>query len=56
MKIKATWEFDADVDGLDSKFIDIQALVKDLAMRELNYLLVHNELNADDFDYIICCK
>lgn len=53
MIVKAIWEFDADMDGFDPEFVNIKGLAKDSAKRELQYLIDHNELSADDFEYIV---
>lgn len=51
MNVKAIWEFDSDVEDLDPKQVDVQGLAKDLAQRELDYLIKHGEIQAEDFDY-----
>lgn len=51
MKVKVTWEFDADVEDFDPEFIDIKGLAEDSAKRELQYLIKHEKLSADDFNY-----
>lgn len=53
MKVKVTWEFEADVSDCDPKFVDIPGLAKDAAHNELEYLLANNELTADDFEYVV---
>lgn len=53
MRVLVTWEFDADVEGLDTKFVDIPGLAKDLTKRELDYLLSNGGLTADDFEYAV---
>lgn len=53
MIVKAIWEFDADMEGFDPEFVNIKGLAKDSAKRELQYLIDHNELSADDFEYIV---
>jgi hypothetical protein len=56
MKVQAIWEFDADVEELDSKFVDKVGLAKDLTERELAYLLSHNSISADDFEYSVVAE
>lgn len=51
MKVRVVWEFDADVEELDPAFVDIKNLAKDLAERELAYMLEHKEITAYDFEY-----
>ena len=51
MIVKVVWEFDADVEDLDTKFVDIFGLAKDSAKRELQHMLENNELCAEDFTY-----
>ena len=53
MKVRVTWEFDADVEDLDPKHVDIYGLAKDLAKHELEYLLLHDSLMADDLEYSV---
>lgn len=53
MIVRVTWEFDADIDDLDPKFVDIYGHAKDLAKLELAYLLEHKHLTADDFEYAV---
>lgn len=53
MKVRAIWEFNADVEDFDPEFINIVGLAKDSAKRELEYLLKHNELCAEDFEYVV---
>jgi hypothetical protein len=47
------WEFDADVEDLDPKQVDIYGLAKDLTKNELAYLIIHSELTVDDFEYSV---
>lgn len=54
MKVRATWEFEVDVDDLDPAFVDISGLAKDLTKKELEYCLAHSTLTADDFAYDVC--
>ena len=51
MIVKAIWEFDANVSDLDPNFVDVPELAKDLARRELDYLLFHNMLGTYDFEF-----
>lgn len=51
MIVRAIWEFDVDVSGMDSKCVDIKGLCEDLTRREVDYCLKHNQLNAEDFKY-----
>ena len=53
MLVKVVWEFDADMEGFDPEFVNIQGLAKDSAKREMQYLLDRNELCADDFEYVV---
>jgi hypothetical protein len=51
MKVKAIWEFDADVSDISSEYIDIEGWAKQLAKDELNNMLLNFELSGDDFQY-----
>lgn len=51
MKVRVLWEFDADVEDLDPAFVDIKNLAKDLAERELAYMMEHQDIQACDFVY-----
>lgn len=53
MIIKAIWEFDADVEGFEPKYIDILGLAKDSAKRDLQSLIDNGTLSADDFEYVV---
>ena len=53
MIVKASWEFDVDVEGLDPEWIDIPELAKDLTRRELKDLLSKRELTEEDFEYTV---
>jgi hypothetical protein len=53
MLVKAIWEFDVDTEDLNPEFIDIPLLAKELTQRELDYLIKHNQLDAEDFEYIV---
>ena len=53
MIVKAIWEFDADVEDFDPKFINIKGLAKDSAKRDLQDLIDRNILSADDFEYVV---
>ena len=52
MKVRAVWEFEADVEDLDPKQVDIPGVAKDSARCELMYMLRKRELIADDFEFI----
>lgn len=49
--VKAVWEFEVDVEGLDEKFVDIKGFAKDLTQGELKSLLQNQEISAEDFEY-----
>ena len=51
MKVRAIWEFDADVSDIDPKQVDIQGLAKDLAQQEMSHLIWMNQITAADFVY-----
>jgi hypothetical protein len=51
MRVKAVWEFEVDTEDFDPKFVDIEGLAKDLTQREMEYLLEHKEISAEDFSY-----
>ena len=53
MKVRAVWEFDADVEDLDSKFVDKVGLAKDLAKNELVYLMKHCDNFEEDFEFSV---
>lgn len=49
--VRAVWELEIDTEDLDESFIDIHRFAKDLTARELQYLLDHKEITAEDFSY-----
>lgn len=51
MIVRAIWEFDVDDSEMDEEWVDVDKLCKELTKRELDYLLKHNELDAEDFNY-----
>lgn len=51
MIVRAIWEFDVDDSEMDEKFVDKKGLCEELTQREVDYLLKHNELYAEDFQY-----
>lgn len=51
MIVRAIWEFDVDDSEMSEEWVDVQGLCKELTQREVDYLLKHNELNAEDFQY-----
>ena len=53
MKVKAVWEFDFDDSDLDEIFVDIKGFAKDCTKKEMEYMLEHNCITADDFEYVI---
>jgi hypothetical protein len=55
MLVKATYvfNFDVDVSDLNPEAVDIPGLAKDLTYGEVDYLLKHNEITADDFEYCL---
>ncbi len=53
MKVKAVWEFEADVEDLDGEFVDKGGLAKDLTRLELAVLLDKHDISADDFKYVV---
>lgn len=53
IKVKATWEFEFDSEGYDSKFVDIPGLAIDSAKSELHTLLENLDITADDFKYTV---
>ena len=52
MNVRVIWEFDADVSDIDPKMVDIIGLAKDLAKRELKYMIDNNLITEDDFEYV----
>lgn len=53
MLVKAVWEFEVNTEDFDNKSVDINGLAKDLAKREMKYLLEHEEISEEDFSYEI---
>lgn len=53
IKVKATWEFEFDAEGYDTKFVDVPGLAIDSAKSELIYLLNKREIQASDFKYTV---
>jgi hypothetical protein len=53
MKVKAIWEFNADMEGFDPEFVNIKGLAKDSAKRDMQDLIDRNILSAEDFEYIV---
>lgn len=51
MKVKAIWEIDIDVKGLDPEFVDIEGHATDLAKIELDHVLKNGDLCSDDFKF-----
>ena len=51
LTVRAIWKFEVDTEDLDEEFIDIKGLAKDLTKREMEYLLEHKEISADEFSY-----
>ena len=51
MIIKAVWEFDVDIEDFDEEFVNVKEYAKELAQREMKYLLEHNEISEEDFNY-----
>lgn len=51
VKVRAIWEFDADVSDISPEHVDIEGLAKDLAKNELNVLMCDFDISAEDFDY-----
>ena len=53
MQIRATYVFDfeADLEGIDPVFVDLEGYAKDLTKRELEYLLKNSEIVDEDFKY-----
>ena len=56
MIVRATWEFEVDVEDLDPKFIDIPGLAKDLTRKELECLLQKQHITVDDFEYSVAIE
>jgi len=53
MKVRAIYEFDADVDDFSEEFVDVKELAEDLTRREIENLLHNKEISASDFTYVI---
>ena len=53
MKVRVTWEFDADVEDYSPKYVDVPGLAKDLTKQELASLIIHGDLTVDDFEYAV---
>lgn len=53
MKVRAVWEFDADVDDVDRRYVDVPGLAKELAEYELKHVLEHTLLTVDDFEFSV---
>lgn len=53
MRVRVIWEFDADVEDIDNKSVDIEGLAIDLTKRELDYQINAGDIKADDFMYEI---
>lgn len=61
MIVRAIWEIDIDVDGLDPKFVDIEGFAKSMAETEMDFLLrgipsLENpepKITCGDFEYIV---
>lgn len=56
MKVLVIWEFDADVEDFDPKFIDKVGLAKDLTKRELAYKIELGTISEDDFEYYVAIE
>ena len=53
MKVRAVWEFDADVSDIDPKQIDIPGLAKDLAENELRHMIKNNLVTIEEFEFSV---
>lgn len=53
MKVRAIWEFEVDVEDFDPKYVDIPVLAKELTEAELNHMIEHNQLSADEFEFSV---
>ena len=51
MKIKAIWEFDADVSDILPEHVDVEGFAIDLAREELAWLLLRQELTHEGFHF-----
>ena len=52
MKVKAIWEFDADVSDISPEHVDVEGYAKDLAKNELSWLMgLNGKLIVDDFQF-----
>lgn len=53
MIVRVIWEFDADVENLDSKYVDLPGLARDLTKLELASLMQSGDITVDDFEYSV---
>ena len=52
MKVKAIWEFDADVSDISSEYVDVEGHAKDLTKNELSWWMSERGcLFADEFTF-----
>lgn len=52
MKVKAIWEFDADVSDISPEHVDVEGWAKDLAKNELSWWMSERGcLFADEFQF-----
>ena len=52
MKVRAIWEFDADVSDISSEHVDVEGHAKDLAKNELSWWMSERGcLFADEFTF-----
>ena len=49
--VKAVWEFEVDTKDFDPRFVDVNGQAKELAKRELDYLILNEEIGVSDFDF-----
>lgn len=48
--VRSYWDFNADVSDVDPEYVDVKGLALELSKRELQYLLEHSKISADDFN------
>ena len=56
MLVRVVWEFEAEVEEFDDKFVDKEGLAKDLTKREVEWMLQDGQFSADDFEYSVVLK
>ena len=53
MKVRVTWEFDADVEDYNPRYVNVPELAKELTKNELASRILNGDVTIDDFEYSV---